>query len=141
MSSGHELPYKGDIFKIVGCKNAMEKNTQSMFPDPNDNIGIWVDYFRIVYDKGTRIEQRFGFDSIVRYDNGYIGIECADRFQTVKEAKDFINVKRSVVNNWYCGFGIRKTEYDKSTGTYTHEVIMPCEATNSVTVTHIREKT
>ena len=135
MSSGHGLPYRGESFKIVGCKNAMEKNTRSMFPEPKDNIGIWVDYFRIVYDRGERIEQRFGSDSFVSYDNGYIGIECADRFQTVKEAEDFIKVKRSVVNNWYRGFGIRKTEYDKSTGTYTHEVIRPCEATNSVTVT------
>lgn len=137
MSSGRELPYNGVSFKIVGCKNAMEKNTRSMFPEPKDNIGIWVDYFRIVYDKGVRIEQRFGLDSIVSYDNGYIGIECADRFQTVKEAEDFIKVKRSVVNNWYRGFGIRKTEYDKSTGIYTHEIIRPCEATNSVTVNHI----
>lgn len=137
MSSGHGLPYRGESFKIVGCKNAMDKNTQSMFPEPKDNIGIWVDYFRIVYDKGERIEKRFGSDSIVSYDNGYIGIECADRFQTVKEAEDFIKVKRSVVNNWYRGFGIRKTEYDKSTGTYTHEIIRPCEATNSVTVDHL----
>ena len=137
MSSGHGLPYQGQSFKIVDCKNAMEKNTRSMFPEPKDNIGIWVDYFRIVYDRGERIEQRFGLDSIVSYDNGYIGIECADRFQTVKEAEDFIKVKKSVVNNWYCGFGIRKTEYDRSTGTYTHKIIKPCEAINSVTVDHL----
>lgn len=137
MSSGYGLPYRGERFKIVGCKNAMEKNTSSMFPKPKDNIGIWVDYFRIVYDRGERLELRFGSASIVRYDNGYIGIECADRFQSVKEAEDFIKVKRSVVNNWYRGFGIRKTEYDKSTGTYTHEIIRPCEAVNCVVVDHL----
>ena len=51
--------------------------------------------------------------------------------QTLEEANAFIEISRKVINNWYCGFGIRKTTYDKKTNKLDIEVIMPCESVNA----------
>ena len=132
MSSGFTKNYHGEAFKVVGKMNPTERATASMFPKVKDNIGIFVDYYRVAHDSGYHNDLY-----LTHYDNGLVGFDCSDRVDTVEDAYRLVESKRSIVNNWYCGFGIRRTTYNRETGEYTHEIIKPCEAVNCVIVDHL----
>ena len=136
MSSNFKENYKGQHFKALYSTNPMETNVRDLSREFWSDIdcGYSVDYFRVVLDKGRRAEMRWGVEVDVSYDNGLVGFPQCDTFNTLEDARAFVEVKRKVVNNWYCGFGIRKTEYDKKLHKLNIETIMECEHVNATAV-------
>lgn len=136
MSSGFTRNYKNEPFKVTFFNSPMLENVASLAHIEDgrkkDEVGIWVDYFRLIEDKGSRIEMRFGSPTWVHYDNGLVGLSQCDRFDSVEEAREFIETKRKTVNNWYVCFGIRKTSLVD--GNLVHESVMDCEGGNVVGV-------
>lgn len=139
MSSNFTERYKGQHFKAVDSTNAMEAMTKGLEKESPEWLesenGYNVDYFRVVRDRGKRANMRWGMWVDMSYDNGLVGYAQSDTFKTLEEAKAFIDITRKVINNWYCGFGIRKTTYDKKTNKLGIEVIVPCERVNATKTT------
>lgn len=139
MSSCFTEKYKGQHFKAVDSTNAMEAMTKGLEKESPEWLesenGYNVDYFRVVRDRGKRVNMRWGMWVDMSYDNGLVGYAQSDTFKTLEEAKAFIDITRKVINNWYCGFGIRKTTYDKKTNKLDIEVIVPCECVNATKTT------
>lgn len=139
MSSGFTEKYKGQHFKAVDSTNAMEAMTKGLEKESPEWLesenGYNVDYFRVVRDRGKRVNMRWGMWVDMSYDNGLVGYAQSDTFRTLEDAKTFIEFARKVINNWYCGFGIRKTTYDKKTNKLDIEVIVPCECVNATKTT------
>lgn len=134
MSSGFRKKYSGEPFKVTDSRNPMEINTSVIHPLLSHNVGYFVDYYRVCYDKGTHEELRFGVPSSIPYDNGLVGYAQCDQFSTLKQAQEFVENKRNTVNNWYCGFGIRFSTCQHKIGEYEHEIIKPCESVNKIVV-------
>ena len=126
--------YKGQSFRALGGRNAFWANTLNLDKESKDykkqQVGIWVDYFDVRDYVENRIEMSFGVPCEKRYKYGNIGFPCADAVKSVEEAKELIKPKHNVDNHCYCGFGIRKTEYDAKNDKLTHTIIMPCEYAN-----------
>jgi len=139
MSSNFTERYKGQHFKAVDSTNAMEAMTKGLEKESPEWLesenGYNVDYFRVVRDRGKRVNMRWGMWVDMSYDNGLVGYAQSDTFKTLEEAKAFIDITRKVINNWYCGFGIRKTTYDKKTNKLGIKVIVPCERVNATKTT------
>jgi hypothetical protein len=76
-------------------------------------------------------EPRQGYFPDVHRNIGLIGLAESSHASDMDEAYKLIDFLRRVENNWYCGFGIRKTEYDPKTDTFTNTVIKPCEYVNA----------
>ena len=134
MSSGFTERYKGQSFKVFKSVNPMDDNIPSLDGWPTKKIkksmaGLSVDYFRVVECKFT--EPRCGYFPDVRHNIGLIGLAEFSHASDMEEAHKLINLLRKVENNWYCGFGIRKVEYDPKTDTFTNTVIQPCEHVNA----------
>lgn len=139
MSSGFTEKYRGQHFKALNSTNATEAMTHGLENESPEWLesenGYNVDYFRVVEDRGKRVRMRWGIFVDMSYDNGLVGYPQSDTFKTLEEAKAFIDIKRRVINNWYCGFGIRKTTYNKKTNKLKIEVIVPCESVNATKTT------
>jgi len=138
MSSCFTEKYRGQHFTALYSTDPMAANTRIISKESPEWLerehGYSVDYFRIVRDKGKRAEMRWGVEVDISYDNGLVGYPQYDTFDTLEEANAFIEICRKVINNWYCGFGIRKTTYDKKTNKLDIEVIKPCESVNATKV-------
>lgn len=138
MSSGFNEKYRGQHFKALYSTDPMVANTRDLSKESPERLenehGYTVDYFRVVHDRGKRLEMRWGVTVDVPYDNGLVGFPQSDKFDTLEDAKAFIEIKRKVINNWYCGFGIRKTTYNKKTNKLDIEVIKPCESVNATKI-------
>ena len=138
MSSNFREGYRGQQFKALYHTDPMIANTRNLEKESDEFIenecGYTVDYFRVVHDRGKRLEMRWGTFVDMSYDNGLVGYPQCDTFETLEDAKAFVEVKRKVVNNWYCGFGIRKTTYNKKTRQIGIDVIMECESVNATIV-------
>ena len=141
MSSGFTEKYKGQHFKALYSTDPMVANTRDLSKESPEWLenehGYNVDYFRVVHDRGKHIEMRWGMWVDMSYDNGLVGFPQSDKFDTLEVAKAFVAIKRKVVNNWYCGFGIRRTTYNKKTNKLNIEVIMPCESVNATKVDNL----
>lgn len=160
MSSNFREKYKGQHFKALYSTNPMETNVRDIRKDflwidseknreshflifgskerwADGECGYSVDYFRVVHDRGKRLEMRWGTYVDMSYDNGLVGFPQCDTFRTLEDAKAFIEVKRKVVNNWYCGFGIHKTVYDKKLHLLNIETIMECESVNATAINEL----
>lgn len=135
MSSCFTEKYRGQHFTALYSTDPMVANTRNLSKESPEWLksenGYNVDYFRVVHDRGKRSEMRWGVEVDIPYDNGLVGYPQYDTFDTLEEANAFIEISRKVINNWYCGFGIRKTTYDKKTNKLDIEVIMPCESVNA----------
>ena len=134
MSSGFTEKYKGQRFKVFKSVNPMDDNIASLDGWPTKEVkkmmaGLCVDYFRVMECKFT--EPRQGLFPDVRHNIGLIGMAESSHASDMDEAYKVIESLRKVENNWYCGFGIRKTEYDPKTDTFTNTVIKPCEHVNA----------
>lgn len=135
MSSCFTEKYRGQHFTALYSTDPMVANTRNLSEESPEWLksenGYNVDYFRVVHDRGKRSEMRWGVEVDISYDNGLVGYPQSDTFCTLEDAKTFIQFARKVVNNWYCGFGIRKTTYNEKTNKLDIEVIMPCESVNA----------
>lgn len=112
----------------------MDDNIASLDGWPTKEVkkmmtGLSVDYFRVVECKFT--EPRQGCFPDVRHNIGLIGLAESSHASDMDEAHKLIDFLGRVENNWYCGFGIRKTEYNPKTDTFTNTVIQPCEHVNA----------
>ena len=134
MSSGFTQRYKNQNFKVFKSVNPMDDNIASLDGWPTKEVkkmmtGLSVDYFRVVECKFT--EPRQGCFPDVRHNIGLIGLAEFCKVSDMDKAYKEIESLRKTENNWYCGFGIRKTEYNPKTDTFTSTVIQPCEYVNA----------
>lgn len=124
MGSGFARAYKGESFIVTDGRTPNE----IFMNEKKTSKGFCVTYYRLAYDKGSRLTTSYGSPMIEDYNNGLRGYEQCDSFETLDEALDFVRVKKQVVNNWYRGFGILKFTKNGC------ETISPNEWVNKVVV-------
>ena len=75
----HTFKTDGEYFKPYCDVNQIFRN--------NHIYAAAILYTKVVEDEGWKIETHFGIDKIVNYNNGLVGYQCINYYNSLEDAK------------------------------------------------------